>query len=276
MNNLVLRIASAAVMAPLAVWAAWLGGWPFALFWAVASIAVLWEWITLVAGSNSSLDVFVLWQRARGCRDAGGAWTSGGGHFPRGLRRARRHRLCAARTAPLDHRRYRLRRRIAVGADIVAWQRSARERRPAWLCRAGAAVCDCVDYRCIRLFCRADLWRTEADAESQPEENLVGRDCRSGRRHDRGGRGRAYVSANSIWSAIALLALVLSIVSQAGDLLESFIKRRFNAKDASGLIPGHGGVMDRLDGFWAAALLACLIGLVRGGFDDTARGLLVW
>jgi phosphatidate cytidylyltransferase len=35
-------------------------------------------------------------------------------------------------------------------------------------------------------------------------------------------------------------------------------------------------VMDRLDGFWAAALVACVIGLLRGGFDNPAAGLLVW
>ena len=58
---------------------------------------------------------------------------------------------------------------------------------------------------------------------------------------------------------------VLSVVSQAGDLLESAVKRRFDAKDASQLIPGHGGLMDRLDGFVAAAVAAALIGLLRGG-----------
>jgi phosphatidate cytidylyltransferase len=77
-------------------------------------------------------------------------------------------------------------------------------------------------------------------------------------------------------AAIGMIALVLSIVAQAGDLLESAVKRHFNTKDASGLIPGHGGLMDRLDGFLTAAVLAALIGVVRGGFDAPARGLMVW
>ena len=49
------------------------------------------------------------------------------------------------------------------------------------------------------------------------------------------------------------LGAMLSLVAQAGDLAESAIKRRFGAKDASSLIPGHGGVMDRVDGLVAAA-----------------------
>jgi phosphatidate cytidylyltransferase len=59
-------------------------------------------------------------------------------------------------------------------------------------------------------------------------------------------------------------------------LAESALKRRFNVKDASQIIPGHGGVMDRLDGFWAAVVCAAIIGLARGGFSEPARGLLVW
>jgi phosphatidate cytidylyltransferase len=68
----------------------------------------------------------------------------------------------------------------------------------------------------------------------------------------------------------------LSVVSQAGDLLESAIKRRFHVKDASSLIPGHGGLMDRLDGFLPAATVAAVIGVLHGGLETPARGLMVW
>jgi phosphatidate cytidylyltransferase len=76
--------------------------------------------------------------------------------------------------------------------------------------------------------------------------------------------------------AIAMLAVVLSVTAQAGDLFESLLKRRFGAKDSSHLIPGHGGLMDRLDGFLTASVAAALIGLARGGFEAPGRGLLVW
>ena len=72
------------------------------------------------------------------------------------------------------------------------------------------------------------------------------------------------------------MGLLLSVLAQAGDLFESAVKRRFGAKDASHLIPGHGGLMDRLDGFLVAAIAALLIGLVRAGTAAPARGLLVW
>ena len=54
------------------------------------------------------------------------------------------------------------------------------------------------------------------------------------------------------------LGLVLGLAAQSGDLLESAIKRRFGIKDMSRAIPGHGGVLDRVDGLLAAAPLAVL------------------
>jgi phosphatidate cytidylyltransferase len=59
--------------------------------------------------------------------------------------------------------------------------------------------------------------------------------------------------------ALAILSLALAIVSQAGDLFESSLKRRVGVKDASGLIPGHGGLLDRVDGLMAASLAVAFV-----------------
>jgi phosphatidate cytidylyltransferase len=68
----------------------------------------------------------------------------------------------------------------------------------------------------------------------------------------------------------SLVACGLAIASQAGDLLESSIKRRFGVKDSGRLIPGHGGLLDRLDGLMAAAPAAALLALLLG------RGVVLW
>lgn len=75
---------------------------------------------------------------------------------------------------------------------------------------------------------------------------------------------------------LLLLAACLSIASQLGDLLESAIKRHFGVKDSSHIIPGHGGLMDRLDGYVAAIVMAAIFGILRGGVDGVGRALMVW
>jgi phosphatidate cytidylyltransferase len=75
---------------------------------------------------------------------------------------------------------------------------------------------------------------------------------------------------------LLVVAAALSIAAQFGDLFESAVKRHFGVKDSSHIIPGHGGLMDRLDGFVAAIVLAAVFGSLRGGVDGVGRALMVW
>src|SRR5579871_1914431 len=85
-------------------------------------------------------------------------------------------------------------------------------------------------------------------------------------------------AASGIGRLVPLLILggVLSVAGQLGDLFESAVKRRFGVKDSSHIIPGHGGLMDRLDSLVAVLVLAAIFGFVRHGADGIGRGLMVW
>ncbi len=71
---------------------------------------------------------------------------------------------------------------------------------------------------------------------------------------------------SKLWAAI-LLGVILAVIAQAGDLFESWLKRRAGVKDSSNLIPGHGGLLDRVDGLMFTiplfALLVALSGMVQ-------------
>jgi len=268
-SNLVLRIASAVVLAPVAVAAAYFGGWLFALFWGLAAVAILWEWTTLVAGAGHrgmfvsaaaalAIATFVAWLH----RPIAALLLVGLGAF------------AAAIFAP------RLRRGWVIAGVGYA----------GMMLLAPVLLRDDEEYglfAIVLLF--AVVWSTDIFAyfagrtfggpklcpAISPKKTWSGAIAGTlGAVLIAFGVARYFGSPD--WIAIGLLALVLSMVSQVGDLLESSVKRHFGAKDASHLIPGHGGVMDRLDSFWAAAVVACLIGLARGGFDHAAHGLLEW
>jgi len=218
-------------MAPIAIGVAWLGGWPFVLFWALAACIVLWEWTRLVTRSPdiASYADFLLWMIA-GLLYAG-----------------------VIALAPVI-----LRRDPALGFIAIVFLFAV-----VW-------VTDIAAYFAGRALGGPKLW--VAVSPNKTWSGALGGAL--------GGVIAALlvvkVAGLVIAPMLVLVALALSIASQAGDLLESALKRRFGAKDASALIPGHGGLMDRLDGFLTAVLAAVMVGLLREGFDGSARGLLVW
>lgn len=84
----------------------------------------------------------------------------------------------------------------------------------------------------------------------------------------------SYITELSYWP-LAAVAAQFALVEQAGDILESAVKRHHNIKDSGNLIPGHGGVLDRVDGLLAVVFIAALMGYLHNP-QNPAMGLLNW
>jgi phosphatidate cytidylyltransferase len=276
-SNLWRRVASAAVLAPVALGTAYLGGWLFLMVCAAVAAGILWEWTGLVShnsdvrvlapGWGALLGAVILTSLNEPVAAIGvvaiGAAVAGG--------------VVALWPQPKDSGATASWAATGMIYSGIAFFGPALLRRDAELgftalvfLAAGVWATDICAYAVGRTVGGPLLWREVSPNKtwSGAVGGLAGGVA--------AGVGVAYASGFGRPAILGLIALLLSVLTQAGDLFESAVKRRFGAKDASRLIPGHGGLMDRLDGFLVAALAALLIGVLRQGTDAAAQGLLIW
>lgn len=265
--DLMTRAASGLVMVAVALLTAWWGGDAFKAFWLLAACAVLWEWQGLPGTARRSSRFAV---GAVGL--AAAAWLMRSGQVTLALTV-----LAVA----------------ALGAATVAgpWARIA---AAAGVAYAGALLLavsllrgSVPDGMTALLWLFAVVWGTDVMAY------FGGRSLGGPKLWPRLSPGKTWsgflvgVACGALAGllvkpapspALPCLAvgLLAAAVAQGGDLFESGLKRRYGVKDASHLIPGHGGVMDRLDGFIAAAVFAACLGSARAGLGAAGAGLFGW
>ena len=266
LSDLAPRIASAVVMAALALGTAWFGDRVYIIFWLAVSAAIFWEWTQIVApDARLKFAIGAVALAAIAPAIAGGAILYAvlilavAMGLLAGLPSTRRlwHTLGLLYAASLLMATIMLRFSFPLGLPAIFWLFAV-----VW-------GTDVMAYFGGRFIGGPKLWPRVSPSKTW-SGFLTGIFS--------GALLGLLIGAQvdmPVWP-IFLLGLVTGAVAQGGDLLESSFKRHFGVKDASNLIPGHGGFMDRLDGFLAAAVFACIFGALRAGIFDPANGLLAW
>ncbi len=258
-SELAARVVSGLVMAAAAIATAFAGGWSFALFWTVAAVLAMREWLVLIGAEGNRR--MIAWSLAgAGVAMAGGAAEIGGGTL----------------ALPMA---------IAVIGGALAALAIGNGASRAWAL-LGAVYCGLI--AAVPIGLRSDpthglvavLWIFAVVWSTDIAAYFTGRKLGGPKLWPRispkktwsgfcggviGGLAAAWITVHFAtaatgrpWisgGALVGLSLAASLVSVAGDLFESAMKRRFGVKDSGRVIPGHGGVLDRLDSFVAVCAL---------------------
>lgn len=254
-DNLTLRVASALVLAPLALAAIWYGGIPFIVALAAVGGLAGYEWANLM---NRDGQVGGLWAPPLALLVI--VLAAGLAKLGMGVALAMIGGIAIFIIAKLRHSDRPVLTGIGVAYVALALVamlalRLQSENGLAWsvlLCAVVWAT-DIGAYVAGRAIGGPKL--APAISPSKTWAGLIGGVTAAV------GAGLLVVAVFGLWgmASIALLAIALALTAQIGDLLESFFKRRSGAGDSGRLIPGHGGVLDRIDGLMPAAMLLCAV-----------------
>jgi phosphatidate cytidylyltransferase len=252
---LALRFVSAAVMIPLALAAVWFGPPYVTLIVAAAGLGMAWEWGRVAApgrfGIREAAVIVAVMAAIAG---------AAGRAYPAALAAALIGAAAAALAAP-DERPWTALGTLWIAGGCVAFLWLGAEPEGGrntllWLLSVVWAS-DILAYAAGKA-----LGGPKLAPRWSPNKTWSG---------FAGGLAAAAAVAGGVAAIGAIrlgvalpVSLGLGLATQFGDLAESLAKRHFRVKDASGLIPGHGGVLDRLDGLIAAAIAAALLILIVG------------
>jgi phosphatidate cytidylyltransferase len=265
-GDLIARIVSSVVLAPVVLGAVWFGGWALAILAAAAGAILMFEWLTVTGRPPRSVPgAIAIVAVAAGILIAGLSYMFVG--------------IAIVGVAAIVL--FAATRDIWLGGGIVY---------AATMAISLLAIRFDLGYGLIGvIFVLAVVWATDIAAYAagrtvggpklwpavSPKKTWAG---------SIGGLIAAVVAGLLVavvagerpGLAVAAVAFVLSLACQAGDLFESAVKRKFGVKDASRLIPGHGGLLDRVDGLTFAAPLAAAIGILHAGAERIGEGLVSW
>ena len=256
LSNLTLRVLSAAVILPLSVAMVWLGGWFFTLFIVLIGAAMGWEYSRLCSGGAAIRAIMVLllgacpliltvhgYELALGWVAAGVAMVA----VIAILRRDPERILLAAGTAYLGIAMLSIIwLRLDTGGLVLLWI---------------VAVVVATDVGAY--FAGRGIGGPKLAPRVSPSKTWAGL------------LGGMICAAVAAWAVarigsgagsvfIAVAGAAFAVVAQVGDLAESSVKRHVGVKDSGNLIPGHGGILDRLDGFLAVAPAVALVTIAAG------------
>lgn len=225
-SDLGVRVVSAVVIVAVAGTALWLGGWVWAAFVALVAIGVLYEWRELVRAMQVGSVAELLWTAAGVVYVGMGATTL---HLvreqPDGFGTSL---LLIGAVAAIDIGAYFFGR--SIGGPKIAPKISPSK---TWAGLFGGMVA------AFTVLFAGAVW----GIREVGEQDLV-------------------ASLKSVLPIIGIVAVLFAVIAQAGDFFESWMKRRAGVKDSGTLLPGHGGLFDRVDGLMAVLFVTGLIRIV--------------